>query len=516
LRARAAVVVAVVLLAALAAGIHWLHRPFSDLARKQDAQYGQQLGKTLSLTAEGYLELDYRQRSEKLRQVVGDMVRFQPVRYVAVLDSKGRVLASATRDPADRRWQKQLSSIRIREYTCRFDGSDTLVVTRPIIARDKVYWQERIGGAVRLVLDVRATNQTLAATRKQFVGIGVFIAALAAALGYLLVWRVMVRPIRRLAGVALQLAGGDFDARANLDRRDETGELGWAFDRMADQIAAMRADLLDHQKHLEQTVAERTEELRLANDRLREEIRDKEAFLRAVSHDLNAPLRNIAGMATMIVLKHRDELSEDALARLQRIQGNVERQSALIDDLLELSRIATRDERPERIDMRELLEGLTDTFDYEIATRNITVSLRGEMPILHAEPNRIRQVFQNLIDNAIKYMHRSEDGAIDIAARTTPSEYVFHVTDNGPGIPADEQERIFTVFRRASAENAPAGKGVGLAVVRAVAAKYGGRVRVQSTAGQGTTFTVTFARKQCSAASVPRESKPKREVACEA
>jgi signal transduction histidine kinase len=306
-------------------------------------------------------------------------------------------------------------------------------------------------------------------------------------------------------GVTRKLAKGDYNARSHNRRRDETGELATAFDEMASEVGRMRQKLLDHNEQLEAEVAHRTRELRRANGRLTQEMKDKEEFLRAVSHDLNAPLRNIAGMATMIMMKWQEDLPEDALARLQRIQSNVETECELLAELLELSRIGTRSEKRDVVDMGELARQVASQLEFELDRRHISVHIDPNMPILYVERNRIRQVLQNLIDNAVKYMHRETDGRIDIRYRATDEGHVFCVADNGPGIAPEQQQRVFQVFRRGHGADAnhAKGKGVGLAVVRAVAATYHGRAWVESKPGQGAAFYFMLANE---AAAVPKQA----------
>jgi signal transduction histidine kinase len=205
-------------------------------------------------------------------------------------------------------------------------------------------------------------------------------------------------------------------------------------------------------------------------------------------------MRNIAGMATMILMKHRDELPEEAVARLQRIQSNVDQQSSLIHELLEISRITSRPEKRSEVDIREMLHSLVGTFEYEIQKRNIELQIEEPMPALWVEKNRIRQVFQNLIDNAIKYMHRETGGRIVVQYRFDGHMHEFEVSDNGPGIPENRREKVFVVFRRGgqAADRNVEGKGVGLTVVRTIASNYGGRAWVRSRAGEGTSFFFTL------------------------
>jgi signal transduction histidine kinase len=166
----------------------------------------------------------------------------------------------------------------------------------------------------------------------------------------------------------------------------------------------------------------------------------------------------------------------------------------MIGELLELSRIRSRPQRRQVVDLGALLSGLEETFEYELRNRGIHMDVAGPMPALYVEPIRIRQAFQNLIDNAIKYMPVREGGWIRVGYRLTGRLHEFYVADNGPGIPADQLERVFCIFRRAesAATAGVPGKGVGLAVVRSVVSIYDGRAWVESELGRGSTFYVAL------------------------
>jgi signal transduction histidine kinase len=295
------------------------------------------------------------------------------------------------------------------------------------------------------------------------------------------------------------LASGDYTARTNAPRNDEIGELSRAFNAMAEKIDAQRRQLVAANEHLEEKVQQRTGELNAANDRLRAEMAEKEDFLRAVSHDLNAPLRNIAGMVTMILMKHQGELPEDVLKRLDRIQANVQAETDLIGELLELSRIKTRPQRREVVDMAAMLTDLAGAFEFDLSSKGIKLAIDGPMPALYVEPNRLRQVFQNLIDNAVKYMPADHKAPrIEVSYELDGDEHRFGVSDNGAGIDPEDQQRIFYVFRRAASADAGTtpGKGVGLASVKSIVSNYDGRVWVESQPGQGATFFVTLSVRQ--------------------
>ena len=139
-------------------------------------------------------------------------------------------------------------------------------------------------------------------------------------------------------------------------------------------------------------------QLEAANQRLSGEIAEKEDFLRAVSHDLTAPLRNIGGMAMMLLLKHRGQFDEDVVHRLERIQKNVEVETDLIGELLELSRIKTRRQKMEPVETAALVRELAELFEDDLHRHGIDLLLDASaLPVLQCERSRIRQVFQNLI-----------------------------------------------------------------------------------------------------------------------
>jgi len=195
-------------------------------------------------------------------------------------------------------------------------------------------------------------------------------------------------------------------------------------------------------------------------------------------------------MASMILMKHRDQLPEDVIKRIERVQANVDAETSLIGELLELSRIRSEQPRRRFVDTGKLIADLAATFDYELKARGIEFYLSGDMPTLYIDRSRLRQALQNLIDNAIKYMDKPHGGRIEVSCHRKNSYYRFAVADNGPGIEPNQQKKIFCVFRRAeSAVMAKvSGKGVGLAVVKTVAAKYNGRAYVKSQPGRGSTF----------------------------
>jgi len=314
-----------------------------------------------------------------------------------------------------------------------------------------------------------------------------------------LIARHITVPIQRLARGAHALAEGNLAHRVAIRRSDELGELADAFNRMADTVQAQQEDIRQINAGLEQKVHDRTQEIETVNKRLQAEISEKEDFLRAVSHDLNAPLRNIAGMASMLAIKYQATLEKDALQRLDRIQKNVQVECELINELLELSRIKTRREKIERVDLHELITAVSEGFSSDLETRAITLRVLSHLPVMRCEKMRMRQVFQNLVDNAIKYMREDGPKEIKIACHAgggVSNEVIFSVADTGMGIAREDLPGLFHVFRRA--KNATVmkvpGKGVGLASVKSIIENYNGRLWVESVQGSGTTFCFAIPR----------------------
>lgn len=393
-------------------------------------------------------------------------------------------------------------------------------------------------GYVAVCVSEGKQNLHVSQARAVTVLIGAVAALVSLPMVYLLVYRIF-HPIRTLVAATNRIAAGELDAEVAIYRPDVIGTLARSFNEMVKKVRRQQQDLASanqmlaraneqlaqaneqlartnqqleganaqlnqSNKDLEQKVRQRTAQLEAANQRLSKEIAEKEDFLRAVSHDLNAPLRNIAGMATMLLMKHRERFDEDIVHRLERIQKNVQVETDLIAELLELSRIKTRRQQMEPVDLSQVVSELAEVFEQDLSSRQIELIVETHLPELLCERARVRQVFQNLIDNAIKYMGEGQpasDGAghppvrqIRIGCAVRADEAEFYVRDTGIGIEPDDLDKVFFVFRRgrsAAAQNV-AGKGVGLASVKSIVETYSGTIWVESQVGRGSTFRFTI------------------------
>jgi signal transduction histidine kinase len=312
--------------------------------------------------------------------------------------------------------------------------------------------------------------------------------------------RSMFGPIREMQLMTQRIMENDLDVEVLVTSRDAVGRLAATFNELVKwvkesraRLALSNAQLEAANKNLEAKIEARTVQLEAANQRLAGEIAEKEDFLRAVSHDLNAPLRNIGGMVSMMLLKNKD-LAPDAIQRLDRIKKNVEIESDLINELLELSRIKTRRGKFESVETERMIWELRGLFENDLRTRQIELVLETSLPTLFVEKARIRQVFQNLIDNAIKYMGERPVREIRVGCRLNVTEAEFYVRDTGTGIHPEDVDKVFFIFRRGRSETTQKtqGKGIGLASVKSIIETYSGKIWVESKLNEGTAFFFTI------------------------
>lgn len=498
LQTKGALIIFYIVIGVVLAGGAYYYRAVGKVIKHTNIKNAIQQGKALGLVAEGYFKLPPKEQVRALDGLTRDLQRCDSISisYVGIVDAQGKVISSAGIDTSNNVWSR-LTIFPVTSAITEKYGSNYLIIARPIISGEQKGKNGRIIGGVRLVVNTSEASSILSSAERSIILTGCAIVFFAMPLGYILIWQFMVRPIRGLVNVTNRFAEGNYETRSKIKRSDETGELAFAFNRMAGQVGSMRRRLITQNTELETKVTDRTKELQKTNEQLVEAMDDKEQFLRAVSHDLNAPLRNIGGMATVIRMKWGDELPEEVIARLGRIQSNVDMQSSMLEELLELSRIKSQSGKRTVVDVAQMIETLKDAFEFELQHHNIELKIQGELPDLCAEGNRLRQIFQNLIDNAIKYMNRETGGVITIGYRLTDGAHEFCVRDNGSGIPEDKQEQIFSVFRRGPASDTKdvGGKGVGLAVVRTIVTNYGGRIWVESAPGEGAGFFFTLGEK---------------------
>jgi|GEM_PF-1193012 len=236
-------------------------------------------------------------------------------------------------------------------------------------------------------------------------------------------------------------------------------------------------ELRRHRDNLEELVAERTVEL--------------EAFSYSVSHDLRAPLRAIDGFANILLEEHRDALEEEGKRLLGIIMKNVNSMGKLIDDLLSFSRLGRQEMKRMEIDVRALVREVIDNLMQSENNRNIEWKI-DTLPSMIGDRSMIRQVYANLLSNAIKFTRKKDVTRIEAGFRQIDEEIVYFVRDNGAGFDMQYGDKLFGVFQRLHSEKEFEGTGVGLANVRRIVHRHGGRIWAEGKVGEGATFYFTI------------------------
>ena len=237
---------------------------------------------------------------------------------------------------------------------------------------------------------------------------------------------------------------------------------------------------------LEGQVHERTIELEAANKEL-------EAFSYSVSHDLRAPLRHIMGFAELLNGTGNSSFSEKEKNYLSRITSSAREMGQLIDDLLDFSRMGRAEMRRVKVDLQDLVKNVIQTIEPETAGRHI-VWQKNELPEVQGDPVLLRQVFSNLLLNAIKYSGPRDPAKIEIGCKLEPEETVIFVRDNGVGFDMQYADRLFGVFQRLHNKEDFEGTGIGLANVRRIIARHSGRTWAEGKVGEGATFYFSLPR----------------------
>jgi signal transduction histidine kinase len=221
--------------------------------------------------------------------------------------------------------------------------------------------------------------------------------------------------------------------------------------------------------------------------------RELEAFSYSVSHDLRAPLRHIAGFARKLRAKVEPFADETVLHYCDVIDDAARRMSALIEDLLSYSRLGRHAMRPQMVDMQSLVEQVQGTLMSAHEDRRIEWRI-APLPVVIADASLIQLVWQNLLDNAIKYTASTERARIEVRAEEDADGWVFHVADNGVGFDMNHAAKLYGVFQRLHKASEFPGSGIGLASVRRIIARHGGRTWAEAAPGQGATFHFSLPR----------------------
>jgi signal transduction histidine kinase len=387
----------------------------------------------------------------------------------------------------------QLLGARAALYFGNFDGSLWTNLLRPVSNTSpavknlhKTVHYDRSGGKViAYAMPISGTEWLImvelseglileAADRFLYwmIGIGVVLMIAGSWIAWL-ISRNVTRRLDRLMHATAAITGGDYSSPVPVDRQDEIGKLAASFN-------AMTAEVKHTQEELEKKVRLRTQELEAANKEL-------EAFSYSVSHDLRAPLRAVSGYAMMLKEDYEATFDDEARRITGNILSNVRMMGRLIDDLIEFSRLGKREVRRQVTDMKTLADDCVATLVPAWPEEKFRVDV-GPLPVCSGDRDLLRQVWANLIGNAMKYSSKQTDPCVTVGAMEEEAGIVYYVRDNGAGFDMKYADKLFKVFQRLHSQDEFEGTGVGLALVKRILDKHRAQIWAESSPGNGAVF----------------------------
>ncbi|NOY58002.1 MAG: HAMP domain-containing protein [Calditrichaeota bacterium] len=336
------------------------------------------------------------------------------------------------------------------------------------------------------------------------------------------------QPIRELDAVTQLVASGDLSARAKITTKDELGSLAKSFNEMTKTLQDTQSQLMKAHNELERKVEERTAELRQTNAHLQQEIQERKQveknlqvymkklkksnqelqdFAYIASHDLQEPLRKVQAFSDRLKTKYHDVLGDQGSDYLDRMQNAAGRMQSFITDLLSYSRVTTKAKPFTETDLSKIVSEVLD--DLQIRIEDVSGRVEVDpLPTIEADPLQMRQLFQNLIGNALKYHKKDVAPLIKVyqdnpRQKNSGSNAALHngfchitVEDNGIGFEEKYTEQIFNVFQRLHGRSEYKGSGVGLAICRKIIDRHNGEITAKGKPGEGAKFMITLPTKQ--------------------
>jgi len=300
----------------------------------------------------------------------------------------------------------------------------------------------------------------------------------------ILLVRSITRPIRRLTQAAISVEQFQAFDPSVVEKvasgRDEIAHLGRVFKSM---VLSLRQELIERKK-VEKKLKKTLKHLERSN-------KDLEEFAFVASHDLQEPLRMVASFTKLLAKSYKDKLDEDANDFIKYAVDGAIRMQNLIEGLLSYSRITSRGLPFNRIDVNSIVDKVILNLKNSIEETE-TVITYDELPTILGDERQMEQLFQNLIQNSIKFRRNGIPPQIHISSKKQDKEWVFSVSDNGIGIDSQYFDKIFIIFQRLHLRDEYPGSGLGLALCRKIISRHGGKIWVESKLGKGSTFYFTI------------------------
>ena len=295
-------------------------------------------------------------------------------------------------------------------------------------------------------------------------------------------------------GVNPQMFLGAYNQYLQYGLRQLAGDASVPVDEFVERVLPLlKAIFLDVELTLDAYFTEATQNLRQALEMVFRTNRELRQFAQLTSHDLKTPLATVVNLCDEALDEFGDDMPPQAAKLVAAAKERTFRMSRMIDELLEVTASSDDLEANSQIDSRAVIEEVVERLAPKLEQQGIVLHLPAELPVVWANPIRLRESFYNVLANAVKFCDK-RPGRIDIAATTTPDACVFSIRDNGPGIPREDLDRIFSPFRRLRMHQHRPGSGLGLYFTKNLIEQQGGRVWAESELGQGSTFYLQLGR----------------------
>jgi len=300
------------------------------------------------------------------------------------------------------------------------------------------------------------------------------------------------------AGDVIGFQGTIRDVTARKQAKEELREHREDLERLVEARTAELNERIAEVERLNRAMTNLLEDFQAANQNLeatRKELEaaneELESFAYSVSHDLRAPLRAISGFSRILMEDYLPDIPPEARRYLNKVNDNTKEMGQLIDDLLAFSRLSRRPIDKQEVDPNALMEDVLEELTYLQEDRQIEIAV-DELPPCQADRSLLRQVWSNLLSNALKYTREREVAQIEVGAQEEAGEVVYYVRDNGVGFDMAYADKLFGVFQRLHRFEDYEGTGVGLAIVQRIVRRHGGRVWAEAAVDEGATFYFTI------------------------
>lgn len=298
------------------------------------------------------------------------------------------------------------------------------------------------------------------------------------------------RPINILSHDMQRISSESLDSPIHIIPAKYSGEMGVLINTFLLLINNLKKTTVSRDKLIQEIERRKISEenLRQTTLKLAESNRELDQFAYTASHDLRAPLQGIEILSQWIIEESDDLLPEKSRNHLELLKKRVHRLDELINGILTYSRVTITGTNLEFININKILNEIIDNLN---VPKNIKITIDNTLPALVTDKVAFTQVFLNLIHNAVKFNDKPQ-GTINIGCTADDHFYSFYIKDNGPGIDEKHHQHIFNLFQTLQSQDQIEGTGIGLSIVKKIVEKFGGNITLQSTAGQGATFTFTW------------------------